>query len=566
MTTLSTARRLRPPGWLIALCAILYILVTTARVGEWPLVRSQEARVLETAREMLVIGTRDAWLQPQLNGEPRLRKPPLCYWYIAESFKYFGVNEWAGRIPTLALGWLAIGVTFLLGRDLGRGERDDRDAGVRFGFLAAVVLGTATFFLRFSRSTETDMPAMLGTILACWCLYRVDRATAFGRSIGWSYLAALGIAFCAMTKGAPFVFPLAFVSLLAMARHTWRPIKRFVWSGAPLLAIALATPWYVYILTRHVSGGGQVGEEVGTLLEGRNHFGLAYHYIPDLFVAMLPWSGFLFLAIPLSVVLWRRAANGRVDATNVTAAADDLEAGKIALLVFAAVAGPLCLTLNNQPHYLVPALPGCALLIAWLLTRMAAGDGRLDEADARWAILTRQIFGITLVCLLCAGPAILGTVYLTRHRIAPLDMVAAAIVSAAGLIPLAGFRSSAAPRQLMALATVMALTMPFIGAIWVPTTASPLNARSLATDIRTRFGDVPLLTFGTEVDISLGYELRAFIDHTTSETRVRSFITEHPDGIVLFISKDSDPKLLPDLLERKAIFKTTAWTACFGRR
>src|SRR5690348_12928750 len=72
-----------------------------------PVQRTQEARVLETAREMLGRPVHN-WLVPQLNGEVRLRKPPLAYWVSAGSFELFGVKHWAGRLPMALAGWLTI--------------------------------------------------------------------------------------------------------------------------------------------------------------------------------------------------------------------------------------------------------------------------------------------------------------------------------------------------------------------------------------------------------------------------------------------------------------------------
>src|SRR5437588_12500282 len=48
--------------------------------------RTQEARVLETAREMLGSGWR-GWIIPHLNGRVRLEKPPLAYWMAAASYQ-----------------------------------------------------------------------------------------------------------------------------------------------------------------------------------------------------------------------------------------------------------------------------------------------------------------------------------------------------------------------------------------------------------------------------------------------------------------------------------------------
>lgn len=99
-------------GAWIVLGIMMFILI-----GNRDVARAQEARVLETARQMMHADL-NGWLIPQLNGEPRLRKPPLCYWYTAVSFKLFGVNEIAGRLPTMLIGWLAVCATFLLGRDI----------------------------------------------------------------------------------------------------------------------------------------------------------------------------------------------------------------------------------------------------------------------------------------------------------------------------------------------------------------------------------------------------------------------------------------------------------------
>ena len=81
-----------------------------AFLGHVPVTRSQEARVLETAREMLD-APRHGWVVPQLNGRPRMQKPPLAYWLTALSFKALGVGEAAGRLPAaLALLSLIYGI------------------------------------------------------------------------------------------------------------------------------------------------------------------------------------------------------------------------------------------------------------------------------------------------------------------------------------------------------------------------------------------------------------------------------------------------------------------------
>ena len=51
---------------------------------------SDEYRV--TFRTALETAASDDWTIPTLDGEPRLRKPPLYYWLLASSLEWFGSN------------------------------------------------------------------------------------------------------------------------------------------------------------------------------------------------------------------------------------------------------------------------------------------------------------------------------------------------------------------------------------------------------------------------------------------------------------------------------------------
>ena len=74
--------------WLVILSVILSAAVFNS--AERPIDKIQEARIAETAREMVVSGQ---WLMPHYNGELRLQKPPLTYWTAALSYQWFGVSE-----------------------------------------------------------------------------------------------------------------------------------------------------------------------------------------------------------------------------------------------------------------------------------------------------------------------------------------------------------------------------------------------------------------------------------------------------------------------------------------
>src|SRR5258708_988216 len=61
----------------------------------------------QIARNMLDSGD---WVTARLNGVAYLEKSPLKYWMMAVSYMFFGVHDWAARIPmalfTVLLCWL----------------------------------------------------------------------------------------------------------------------------------------------------------------------------------------------------------------------------------------------------------------------------------------------------------------------------------------------------------------------------------------------------------------------------------------------------------------------------
>ncbi len=84
--------------------------------GNWflALTSPDEGKNASAALHMLTSGD---WIIPYYNCHYRFEKPPLLYWLMALSFKLFGVNEFAARLPS---GLAALGTsitTYFLVRD-----------------------------------------------------------------------------------------------------------------------------------------------------------------------------------------------------------------------------------------------------------------------------------------------------------------------------------------------------------------------------------------------------------------------------------------------------------------
>src|SRR5205807_9215147 len=95
----------------IALAALLHL----STLAWSDLYSHTEGQYASGAREML---QSRQWLWPTNNGLPRLPKPPLLYWLIIGSFKIFGVNSAAARLPIALATIASVALTFLIGEKL----------------------------------------------------------------------------------------------------------------------------------------------------------------------------------------------------------------------------------------------------------------------------------------------------------------------------------------------------------------------------------------------------------------------------------------------------------------
>src|ERR1700756_3999362 len=116
--TLLEPPALRPPPTRHALLVLLVALAAVLHLGTagWGNVYGEtEGQYAGAAREMIAA---HEWFVPTNDGIPRLQKPPLLYWLLVLSFKIFGTNTMAARLPIAAAAITAIGLTFLIGERL----------------------------------------------------------------------------------------------------------------------------------------------------------------------------------------------------------------------------------------------------------------------------------------------------------------------------------------------------------------------------------------------------------------------------------------------------------------
>lgn len=437
------------------------LLLLLVGLGNPPVTRTQEARVLETARQMMGSGT-SGWINPMLNGEPRIKKPPLCYWMTAAAYSIGGVSEGVGRLPTAVLGWMTLGILYLIACRL----FDQRTALIACGLLLGNI-----FFYRYTRLAETDAPVMCFLTLAAYLILRSTTSN----SLLWPHLLAVSVAMIVMAKGAPAIFVAILLISYAAVEHRWDILKRFILSGAPLTLILLAVPWFYF-------AEDAAGSELRNTLVGGDHFDWPWRYFFELFPAAAPWSAIWPIAMFHAVRRWK------VDSST-----------RFALLWFLSILVPLCINGNKQNHYLIMLMPPLMLLIGGLLARIPAELEKLIKG-----LLTATAIALAVGAI--AGPP---AMVMIRGQWLPIDAIAALMLLAAATFSFQQLRkntSNGIPAMVMAAAVLM----PVLLGYWIPS-ADVTTDREIAASITHSVGKPPFVFYGRGADLQLCFYLKRAI-------------------------------------------------------
>jgi 4-amino-4-deoxy-L-arabinose transferase-like glycosyltransferase len=236
--TLLEPPALRPPPTRHALLVLLVALAAVLHFGTagWGDVYGEtEGQYAGAAREMIAA---HEWIVPMNDGIPRLQKPPLLYWLIILSFKVFGVNAMAARLPVALATVLSVALTFLIGERL-----MDYWRGFIAGLMHLCFWGT--FLLGRMIMPEPLFGVFIaGAIFCSICVYQRRQPRWVGSLGAW-----ICVAFACLTKGGHgLIYPVAILLLLALfyreARVRFRAMLRWPYV---MMLLLLVTPWHVWL-------------------------------------------------------------------------------------------------------------------------------------------------------------------------------------------------------------------------------------------------------------------------------------------------------------------------------
>lgn len=385
---------------LLALSGLLFFM----GLGDMGLTDRDEGRNAEAGREMFESGDR---LTPTFNGELRVAKPVFLYWLMDQSYRLFGVNEFAARFPSalFGVGLILIQYLFLV-------HQRDRTVALFSGLMLLLNLE----ILGLGRMALTDSVLIFFTTASLYGFWLGLHGEGGVRRWIWAFY--IGMALATLTKG-----PVGFaVPLIAAALYlTWTRRWRLYWQqGVPLagtvLFILLAAPWYAAMFLVHgdAYATGAKAHTIGRFLSPmEGHHGTIFFYLPVLLLGFFPWSALLPVPLYHAFKNWRSSGEisrypsaplPHADLPHPSTLGRELEL--FAALWVVGVFVFFTASSTRLPHYIGPLFPAAALLTASYWSRC------LQDPTTKWIRGSLHLM-MGLGYLLAIGFACLPTLYAT---------------------------------------------------------------------------------------------------------------------------------------------------------
>jgi hypothetical protein len=346
------------------------------------------------------------YLAPQFNFQPRDQKPPLVYWAVLISYKIFGVNEFAVRVPGAAA---AIGILlFCYGAAF-------KLFGARAALIAAAVVSTTPRVFILARRLPIDILLLFFLTGTLFFLIRALQNKNFLSWVPVYVFTSLGF----LTKGpVAVIIPAASCLIWILWSRRMRVSETHLLPGI-LIFMAISLPWYLLIFRAHGwtyissfflrDNFGRFAAE--TLGPSRGPFYYITVYLTDFF----PWS---LLALFAAIRLWTLRRREQ----PITGYSYGLP-----LIWCALVFILFSLSKNKQEYYIAPMYPAAAIILAGALHRslqdravLAAGRNEKSASPAtgpepgtmRQGGVWRWFYGLPALLLLLLSlilPYILGS-------------------------------------------------------------------------------------------------------------------------------------------------------------
>ena len=343
--------------FVVILLGVVMYLPFLGSVGLWD---PWETHYGEVAREMMVRGD---YVVPYWESGYFFSKPVLVFWIEAASMHLLGINEWAIRLHTallaiMSLAFLYVAVSRLIGKST--------------GLMTALIAATSPQFFFLAKQATMDMPfvALMTSGICCFMIAFFEDEERVRP--GWLYTGYVFLALATLAKGLlGFMLPGAIFLLYLIFSNDWAILKRARLLTGIVIFLIIAAPWYVYMsMYEGRDSEGKTFFQRFWIHDHFNRLGAGVHgsrgvftfFIEQLGFGMFPWSAL----IPFAVI------------DSFKLKMSELDREKKALLIFVIWAvGTFVLfqlSVTKFHHYIFPAIPAIAVLVAYYLDRLSKGE------------------------------------------------------------------------------------------------------------------------------------------------------------------------------------------------
>ncbi|CCV06528.1 Glycosyl transferase family 39 [Mesorhizobium metallidurans STM 2683] len=369
------------------------LLMTVSGLATMPPLDRDEPRFVQATKQMVETGD---YVDIRFQQASRYQKPIGIYWLQSAAVTLSGKGAeapiWVYRLVS-ALG-IAVAVAAIAwtGANL-----FGTSAGLAAGLVMAAIFATAFE----GRDAKTDAMLLACCVLAQGALAQIylasRRKEAVASHLPWIFWAAQGAAILIKGPIAPLLSALTVAALFAFERD-WRWLAKLKPARGLALVLLIVLPWLILITWK--SSGAFLQQAVGKDMLGKVAQGEESHGLPPGFY-MLTYSLFMWPFGLIAVGAGLQALNRLRDDPRL----------RFCLAWYIPFWLLFELIPTKLPHYVMPAYPGMALLIGWLLTLQP------QDANAplkRWQVWLwwSTAFGLAVVTVGLAVVCIAAPIYL----------------------------------------------------------------------------------------------------------------------------------------------------------
>lgn len=355
-----------PEVFCLSLLAIACLLFLFLGLGAYPLIDVDETRYAVMSRDMVLSHN---WNNLMLNMVPFLEKPPLYFWFVAASIKFFGsFSSFTVRFPIAILSSFIVFFTYYVGRKI---------ISRKFGVISALTLLSSVFFLILSHIAIIDMVLTVFMTSAIYCGLLTHFCQEKHRKYCWWYFYIfIGLGFLA--KGIlALAIPLAIIFVYNLITKTvndiFKPVNIF---PGLIIFLIIILPWHLsmygeygfqfikeYFLIHHF------GRFMGSEYIGRER--PFFYFVPVFLLGFLPWT-LVFIAFLCDafkkLVTKFKAAEGKIN--DKIFALFEAQTNEQKLLLFSSVYFVVVFLLfsissTKLPTYILPVFPAASLLTGY---------------------------------------------------------------------------------------------------------------------------------------------------------------------------------------------------------